>query len=118
MKSMKEALGYRGLMRLCFSMTGLSGLGGILGMITTPDWATATTLSGITGFWFALGFFFEAELSRERAEAQVECRLIQILDEVKKRECACEAQRRDEADAQESDEKSWLVDLLCPGARR
>ena len=89
MKSMKEVLGHRGLMLVCFSMTGLSGLGGILAMIASPDWATATTVSGITGFWFALGLFFEAEQSRERVDARVECRLNQILDEVKKGDCAC-----------------------------
>ena len=89
MKSMKKALGDRVLLLVCFSMTGLSGLGGILAMIATPDWATATTVSGITGFWFALGLFFEAEQSRERVDARVECRLREILDEVKKGDCGC-----------------------------
>lgn len=90
MKSMKEAIGYRGLMIACFSMAGLLGLSGMLTMFVDPSWETAATGTGMTGFWFALGLFFEAEQSRERAEAKDWCRFETIITELKKRDCACQ----------------------------
>lgn len=91
MRSMKEALGYRVLMLVCFSMTILSAFAGVLAMIVDPGWPTAATGTGVSGFWFALGLFFEAEQSRERAELRVEHRLKEILKEVKKPPCGCRA---------------------------
>ena len=46
---------------------------------------------GATGVWVALGFFMYAELTRNELEECIKKQLCEILGELKKCECSCQA---------------------------
>lgn len=71
----------------------------------------------LVGVYFAFGVYYSVELMSRRTDRSVDARFDEVLHELKKRECRCQTDRQNEADAEESEGRSWLSALLrrCVG---
>ena len=88
-----------------------------LSLRDTGQISLGVALSAV-GVYFAIGVFYSMERMHRRTDRSVNEKFDEVLHELKKRECKCQAQCCADADAEEAVGKSWLVDLLCGGARR
>ena len=66
----------------------------------------------LVGVYFAFGVHYSVDYMRRRTDRAMNARFDEVLDELKKRECKCQADCCDGADAKESEGRSWFGGLL------
>ena len=80
------------MMVVCFLIAGVAASVAAFAIINDGDATVAGLLIGGAGVWIALGFFFYAEQSRMEFESCLEERLNDMVEQLKKCECMCQAE--------------------------
>ena len=74
----------------CFALAFAAAVVAALAVVINGDLTTAGAVTGATGVWIALGFFFYAESSRQEFEGCLEDRLDDMFERLGKCECRCQ----------------------------
>ena len=77
-------------MLACFALAIAAAVVAALAAVIDGDLTVAGVGIGTTGVWFALGFFFYAESSRQEFEGCLEERLDDVFERLGKCECKCQ----------------------------
>lgn len=90
---------------------GWGVLATVLSLRDTGQISFGVALSAV-GVYFAIGVFYSMERTHRRTERSMNARFEELLKDLRKRECRCQAGRCEEVDAQEPEGMSWLDALL------
>ena len=88
------------------------------GVDSLHSWSIAGVGLAASSVWSALGISLNQDRKRKDADESIKDQLDNILVEVRKRECKCQAECRSEVVTQEDRGRSWLFGLLCSSALR
>ena len=77
-------------MLICFALAIAAAVVAARAALVDGDLTTAGAVTGATGVWIALGFFFYAESSRQEFEGCLEDRLDDMFERLGRCECKCQ----------------------------